>query len=120
MLVRVLIGCGALALAAVPAPVAAGEKAAALAAASARLFQCFDELAVEAERRNWSELAYYRAISRRCDRELTDFVTLNAADPADRADARRRLGVTRSAIRGALVDAALDYGRAAAFRHPAR
>lgn len=95
-------------------PAAAGD-ATALTEASSHLFACFDELAVEAQRRSWSELAYYRALRVRCGREIDAFAAANRQPAADAAAARTGAKVTEQALRGALVDAALDYGRAMVF-----
>jgi hypothetical protein len=95
-------------------PAAAGD-AAVLTQASTRLFACFDTLAVEAARRNWSELAYYRALRVRCSREIDAFAAANRRPGDDPAAARSTAKITQQALRGALVDAALDYGRAMVF-----
>jgi hypothetical protein len=87
----------------------------ALTEASSRLFACFDELAVEAQRRNWSELAYYRVLRSRCGREIDAFAAANRKPAADPEAARAGARITEQALRGALVDAALDYGRAMVF-----
>ena len=98
-----------------PGPVSAGD-AATLTEASARLFGCFDDLAAEAARRNWSELAYYRSLRVRCGREIDAFAAANRQPAADPAAARSGAKITEQALRGALVDAALDYGRAMVFQ----
>lgn len=116
---RFLVSCTGLLILVSAGGSAAEETLPRTVVAGRDLLACFDDQRIVGERLGWSELTYYRAIQSKCAPEAHVFSAAYSemlGREISGAGARQKARKVEQAVRGAILDAALDYGRAAVFR----